>query len=216
MIESFVPDRYYHIFNRGNDGSDLFKCDDDYIHFMKLYSIYANPVLETFSWCLMKNHYHFCVRIKRSDEFGCFDKRKRWHSDLSVKWKHYERNQVPEEYQVSPDPLRMLNFMFDAYSKFFNFKYKRTGALFERGIERRLVDNNDYLIELIQYIHNNPVKQHIVDSPEMYKWSSYNEILKGNSLFCNSKQIIQFFDSEVNFIFVHKAKYSDDSEWGDY
>ena len=123
---------------------------------------------------------------------------------------------IPEEYLVMPNPLRMLNFMFDAYSKYFNFKYKRTGALFERGIERRLVENDVYLFELILYIHNNPVKHKISTAPELYSWSSYNEILNGNSEFCDSKKIVQMFDSKENFVFVHKAKFSDDSEWGDY
>ncbi|HBG71711.1 MAG: hypothetical protein A2W93_06630 [Bacteroidetes bacterium GWF2_43_63] len=216
MKEPFVAGRYYHVFNRGNDGIDLFKSEDDYNHFLELYLIYANPFLETLSWCLMKNHYHFCVRIKRFEEIGCFDKRSRWANDLSDKWRLFQRNDIPEEYQISPNPLRMLNFMFDAYSKYFNFKYKRTGVLFERGIERRLVENNDYLIELILYIHNNPVKHRITPTPDLYYWSSYNEILKGSSVFCNSRQIIKLFDSEENFIYAHKAKFSDDSAWSDY
>ncbi|MEI7726803.1 MAG: hypothetical protein WCK09_16960 [Bacteroidota bacterium] len=49
-------DRYYHIYNRGNNGENLFIEPSNYEHFLRLYSEYITPVAETFAWVLIKNH----------------------------------------------------------------------------------------------------------------------------------------------------------------
>jgi len=215
MKEPFVQDNYYHIFNRGNNRQPLFLCAEDYVHFLNLYAIYAHPVLETFSWCLMKNHYHFCIRIKSSSELGCFDKRNRLEKDAGIKWQLFPKQDIPLQYQINPNPARMLNFMFDAYAKHFNFRYSATGAVFERGIKRRHIDSKNYLTEAIIYIHNNPVKHKITEIPEAYHWSSYHEIIHGNSRFCSMQSIMNIFGDRENFIATHKDRYGNGSEWGD-
>lgn len=216
MKEPFVPDKYYHIYNRGNNGRPIFLCAEDYNHFLHLYSIYAHPVLETLSWCLMKNHYHFCIRFKNPDELGCYDKRNRLDINIETKWKYFSKQEIPEKHQIVPIPLRMLGFMFDAYSKYFNIKYSMTGAVFERGIERKPIESENYLTEVIIYIHNNPVRHGITKTPEAYKWSSYNEILNGKSYFCSIQRVTNIFDDSENFVRSHKDKYSGKFEWGDF
>ncbi|HBG70709.1 MAG: hypothetical protein A2W93_04625 [Bacteroidetes bacterium GWF2_43_63] len=210
MTEPLLANKYYHIFNRGNNSDSVFKSYDDYSYFIHLYSIYAHPFFETFSWCLMKNHYHFCVRVKNENEFERFDKRNRWKIEPVIKWQMYSINEIPLEKQIIPKPHRMLGFMFDAYSKYYNKKYDRTGVVFERGFEKKLIEKEDYLMELITYIHNNPVKHQISKDAGLYQWSSYNEILNNSSAFCNSEKIIQMFDSKENFVFIHQSKHADE------
>ena len=45
--------RYYHIYNRGNNGIDIFFDVDSYYHFLRLYDKYITPIAETFAWCLL-------------------------------------------------------------------------------------------------------------------------------------------------------------------
>ena len=59
---------YYHIYNRGNNGIDVFLDNDSYYHFLRLYAKYVEPIAETFAWCLLKNHFHLLVRIKDKNE----------------------------------------------------------------------------------------------------------------------------------------------------
>jgi len=210
MSLSLIPDHHYHIFNRGNNCDLLFQSDLDYSYFLDLYSIYANPFFETYSWCLMNNHFHFCIRAKSDDEFGRFDKRNRWSKEAKIKWKLFDMCEIPLEMQITPQPQRMFAFLFDSYAKYFNRKYVSRGVVFERSCEMRLIDTDEYLIDLICYIHNNPVKHNICKSPEQYRWSSYNEIISDNSVFCNSEKIIHLFDSRENFIFVHRSKFLND------
>ncbi len=51
--------------------------------------------------------------------------------------------------------------------------YQRKGVLFEKGFRRKIVDDPEYLKNLMDYIHNNPVKHGFADHPGDYPWSSY-------------------------------------------
>jgi len=62
--------QYYHIFNRGNNRENIFIEGRNYHYFMKLYAKYVEPVAETFAYCLLRNHFHFLVRIFTEDEIG--------------------------------------------------------------------------------------------------------------------------------------------------
>ncbi|MBW2410699.1 MAG: transposase [Deltaproteobacteria bacterium] len=60
-----------------------------------------------------------------------------------------------------------------SYATYFNKKHKRSGHLFQGRFKAILVDADRYLKQLSRYIHLNPVKAKIVDSPGQYRWSSY-------------------------------------------
>ncbi len=57
---------YYHIFNRGINGCDIFNEQSNYECFLKLYEKYIYPISDTYAWVLMKNH--FLVRLKEKGE----------------------------------------------------------------------------------------------------------------------------------------------------
>jgi putative transposase len=64
MIQALEHGNYYHIYNRGINSTTLFNEKRNYQHFLNLYETHIDPIAETFAWCLMKNHFHFLVRIK--------------------------------------------------------------------------------------------------------------------------------------------------------
>ncbi len=66
--------KYYHIYNRGINSCDIFRHDENYEHFLRLYDKYINPIAKTFAWVLMKNHFHFLVRIKEEKIIKCREK----------------------------------------------------------------------------------------------------------------------------------------------
>lgn len=53
------PGHYYHIYNRGNNGEDIFLEARNYDYFLNLYQKYISPIAETFAYCLLKNHFRF-------------------------------------------------------------------------------------------------------------------------------------------------------------
>lgn len=115
-------DAYYHIYNRGINGADIFREAENYKHFLRLYEEYIEPVAETYSWCLMKNHFHLLVRILAKDEIQ------------DMKPKEGDKRIFREKKKYNPS--RQFAHLFDTYAKAFNRRYKRTGALFETPFRR--------------------------------------------------------------------------------
>ena len=68
-----------------------------------------------------------------------------------------------------------------SYVHYFNKKYKRVGHLFQDRYKSEAVEEDDYVLALARYIHQNPVKAGIVERVEDYKWSSYNGYINKNA-----------------------------------
>jgi REP element-mobilizing transposase RayT len=58
--------KYYHIYNRGNNGQNIFIEERNYAYFLNLYAKYIEPIAATFAYCLLRNHFHLGVRIKEN------------------------------------------------------------------------------------------------------------------------------------------------------
>ena len=77
--------------------------------------------------------------------------------------------------QVSIKPL--ANPMRDiaaGYARAMQLKLQTTGHFFERRYHATLVDADAYLLELIRYIHMNPVRAGLVADVSLYPWSSHH------------------------------------------
>lgn len=59
----------------------------------------------------------------------------------------------------------------------YNVKYQRVGHLFQDRFKSEPVDSNAYLLTVIRYIHQNPVKAGLCEKPEEYPYSSWREYL---------------------------------------
>ena len=73
----------------------------------------------------------------------------------------------------SPVLHRALQFLQTRYSKYFNHKNTRSGALFQGRYQSRMVLDDPYALTLIRYIHLNPHEAGITQKPDDYPWSSY-------------------------------------------
>ncbi len=69
-----------------------------------------------------------------------------------------------------PQIMRHIN---GAYTTYFNRKRARSGHLFQGRYKAILVDMGEYAKELSRYIHLNPVRAEMVETPAEYEWSSY-------------------------------------------
>jgi REP element-mobilizing transposase RayT len=63
------------------------------------------------------------------------------------------------------------------YASGFNRRHRRCGALFQGRFKAVLVEDESHALELTRYIHLNPVRARIVQRPEAYGWSSYQDYL---------------------------------------
>lgn len=64
-----------------------------------------------------------------------------------------------------------------SYVYWYNCKYKRTGHLFQDRYKSEPVENDEYFLTVIRYIHQNPIKSGFCKKLENYKYSSYNEYI---------------------------------------
>jgi hypothetical protein len=60
-----------------------------------------------------------------------------------------------------------------AYTTYFNIKRLRSGHLFQGRYNAILVDIDEYAKELSRYIHLDPGRAKLVETPQQYEWSSY-------------------------------------------
>lgn len=138
--QSFAPNEFYHLYNRGTEKRIIFKDIKDYKHFLFLMyicntikSIELRKIGENFdrgetlidigAYCLMPNHFHILVHEKI-------------------------------EGGISKYMLKLMT----SYSMYFNKKYKRTGKLYEEKFKSTHVNTDRYLKYLYSYIHLNPAK----------------------------------------------------------
>jgi len=76
--------------------------------------------------------------------------------------------------QVGKQPLgNVMRQIASGYARAFQQKLPTTGHLFERRHHASLVDVDSYLLELLRYIHLNPVRANLVAQPAEYRWSSH-------------------------------------------
>ena len=59
------------------------------------------------------------------------------------------------------------------YTKWINFTHSRTGHVFQGHYKALLLDADIYLMELVRYVHLNPVRAKMVISPDDYPWSGH-------------------------------------------
>jgi len=68
---------------------------------------------------------------------------------------------------------RIMAHINSAYTLYFNSKRKRFGHLFQGRYKAILIEADEYAKELSRYIHLNPVRANLAETPEQYEWSSY-------------------------------------------
>jgi putative transposase len=189
-IQALIPGRFFHIFNRGINGTDLFIDKDNYIFFLKLYERYIEPVADTYAWCLMKNHFHVLVYLKKEDEIN--------PQELS-----YRTVEKPKKINASAQ----FSHLFNAYCQALNKRYKRTGSLFESPFERRLVNHESYFHKLVYYIHYNPVHHRFTNHVGDYPWSSYHSFISLKETKLKRNETIERFNGIENFISFHNVSH---------
>lgn len=66
------------------------------------------------------------------------------------------------------------------YAMQYNYYNQRVGHLFQNRYKSEVIHTEPYLIQVIRYIHYNPVRAGMIQKAEEYQWSSYKEYL-GNT-----------------------------------
>ena len=89
---------------------------------------------------------------------------------------------MPNHYHLlvqTPDAniSRCMRHINGVYTQRFNGRHRTDGQLFKGRYKSILVSGDEYLLQLVRYIHRNPVKAGLADKPDNYPWSSHNAYL---------------------------------------
>ena len=193
IMQKFEPldfGKSYHIYNKGINGVEIFLHREHYEKFLWLYEKHIDAIADTFAWCLMRNHFHFLVRIKEQELIK------------PVLGKNGKLSENLDSEFLS----RQFGNLFNAYSQSFNSRTKRTGGLFQTPFQRKLIGTEDYFTTLIFYIHNNPVKHGICKRIQDYPWSSYATIISFTPTKLQRERVIGWFEGKTNFVAFHDGK----------
>ncbi len=83
------------------------------------------------------------------------------------------------------------------YTQWFNYKYGKSGSLTESRYKSRTVKTDEYLMHLVRYIHQNPVKAGIAQSVQEYPWSSYANYLDDNPGLVNVEMLFEILPKHM-------------------
>ena len=90
----------------------------------------------------------------------------------------YMPNHIHVLIQVDDTPLsKIMLLIASQYARRIQARLETTGHFFERRYHAVLVDTDAYLITLLRYIHHNPVRARLVETPDDYCWSSHHAYL---------------------------------------
>ena len=82
-------------------------------------------------------------------------------------------NHIHLALETETEPLsRIVLALHSSYAQAFNQRHERVGHLFQGRYKAFLVQKTAYLLALIRYIHENPVKAGLVHRASDYHWSS--------------------------------------------
>lgn len=181
-----LPGKTYHVFNHAVGREWLFRNERNYCFFLEKYFEYISPIAHTFAYCLMPNHYHFLLRLKMFDG-KMFD------------------GKISDNSQTSNYSNHFKNF-FRSYTGAYNEVYERRGSLFEPRFKRKIVDDKEYFINVLNYIHQNPVHHGFVDKMEDWKYSSFSSFYNYNKTNLDRQEIYKIFKDKTEFESFHSLE----------
>jgi len=152
ILKIYLPNSFYHLYNRGVNKQLIFKDQQDYGVFLGYLKEYLSPdqkktclrqisiegkIYKTITppcknyhqeiillaYCLMPNHFHLLIKQT---------------SDFSI--------------------TSFMKSLFTRYTMYFNKRYQRIGPLFQSRYKAILINNENQLTHLSRYIHLNPHK----------------------------------------------------------
>lgn len=90
----------------------------------------------------------------------------------------------------------LMHRLCTSYAMYFNKKYERVGHVFQNRFKSTCVDTEEYLLNLVRYIHDNPQKAGMCKT-NSYRWSSYQDYIgNSNSGITDIDFILEFFSKD--------------------
>ncbi|WP_439880317.1 transposase [Pontibacter sp. MBLB2868] len=183
------PDKFYHVYTRGNNKESIFKEEGNYFYFLQLFKKYVSPYADTYAYCLLPNHVHFLIRIKPEEQ-------------LIIRT-------LENEDLLKINLQRQFSHLFNAYTKAINKRYNRTGSLFQERFRRKEVTSEVYFTRLVYYIHFNPQHHGLIDDFSNWAYSSYHSLHSESKTLLMRENVLEWFGSRDWYRKFHEENAAD-------
>lgn len=174
VVKVFVPDAYYHVYNRGWNLGKIFIDEADYAYFEKLLARHLSsdpavdssgreyrhfyPNLHLNAYCLMGNHFHLLLY-------------------------QYDEKAITQ----------FMRSLMNAYTAYFNSRHKRRGSLFESRFKAVWISDDAQLMHITRYIHLNHSRY------DSWAHSSYGDYMNTPRSWIDSAPILDLFSSKEEY-----------------
>ena len=213
-------DTYYHIYNRGVNGENIFIEERNYDHFLKLYEKHLEPITDLFAYCMLRNHFHVAVRVKSKNEIfetlrvSSVNNHNVGQGSLSDNEASRARKPLGSDSLGSKYVSDQFSNYFNAYAKAINKAYARTGSLFQHPFGRVPITSDRQFWNVIAYIHQNPQKHKFVYDFRDWKYSSYGVILTDKPTSIHRDYVLDWFGGKDSYRELHEHWVSEaESKW---
>ena len=134
----------YHFILRGVNKQQIFECTEDYQRFLNILRTLTVQEQDESGHRSKPNCvvYAYCLMGN--------------HAHLLIK-------------ESSETLAQIMKRISSTYVYYYNHKYGRIGHLFQEQFKSQPVGDWDYFLTLLRYIHQNPLKPHLVTSLREYK-----------------------------------------------
>ncbi|MBI2028109.1 MAG: transposase [Candidatus Levybacteria bacterium] len=176
----FTTGNYYHIYNRGVEKRNIFINKRDYQQFLLTMDFYHKTPLPA----------------KLSDFKRGIEKAKKIENQIDLV-EIYSYCLMPNHFHfllkqnVDDGITNFLRKFANSYTRYFNTKHERIGPLFQGTFKAKIIENDEYLLQVSKYIHRNPLK---LSNSNLRSYSSYKYYLhEDEHPFCNTEFILSYF-----------------------
>ena len=155
----------YHVMLRGINRQDIFEDDGDYLQMTSILRAqserYDEKGIRLPPFCTF---YAYCLMSN--------------HLHLLIQEREDNISDIVKRIGVT-------------YAHYFNKKYERNGHLFQDRFRSEPVDDIEYFVTLLRYIHQNPLKAGIIENINDYPWSSWKDYSsdKCPASFCSTRTV---------------------------
>ncbi len=206
----FEEEGIYHVYNRVVDRKRLFTKKWNYDYFMLKLIKYLIPIVDIYAFCLLHNHFHILLKVKAlQKDLSTLKELTNLNQDLPINFDgeigdlgllHFKENKKNQCHYIVSQAFKK---MFQSYAMAFNRQEDRIGTLFQTPFKRSEVGTDEYLAQLIYYIHSNPQKHKIASDFRRYPYSSYRLYKRKEIGDLAHQEVYDFFGGYKKFMEFH-------------
>ncbi|SHI34898.1 2-amino-4-hydroxy-6-hydroxymethyldihydropteridinediphosphokinase [Tangfeifania diversioriginum] len=168
---------YYHVFNRGNNSNKIFFTRDNYLFFLRKMNELISPYASFLSWCLMPNHFHWVIYIRREShtltQSEGMTKQRTINQSIGILLRSYTR--AIQKQQNLSGSLFQKHTKSKALIDEIEIEPSYWDSAF--GTIINIPEGKNYLETCIEYVHQNPVYSGLVNNADEWEFSSFRDYI---------------------------------------